>query len=423
MKKHLFLFLFATVASIGTLSAWDYENVQIGDLYYHLNSQENVATVAPSSYDWRGAYYDNYSELTTASIPTSVTYNASIFRVISIEEFAFQYCKSLTSVTIPNSVTSIGGSAFSGCSGLTSVTIPNSVTSIGIRAFENCKSLVSVTIPSSVTHIGHSASYGCSSLASIIVEQGNVTYDSRNNCNAIIETATNILLAGCKNSVIPNNVTSIDYNAFYYCSGLTSVTIPNSVTNIGRNAFDSCKGLKNVVLGTSLKTIDNSAFYNCPIDTITCFSNRPPTVGEDAFSMPYSTIVFVPADYLTYYQMHDFWGLYDVRPIEENAGGETVSVTVNYQDKNSAALCNEALTFHFPEVPEVEGFTFLGWQPVAAVINGSMTIQAVYKSMDSSYSPASVSVSGNPTQKLIRKGNVYILRGEKTYTVQGQEVK
>ena len=121
--------------------------------------------------------------------------------------------------------------------------------------------------------------------------------------------------------------------------------------------------------------------------------------------------------------MHDFWGLYDVRPIEESAVGETVSVTVNYQDKNGAALSDETLTFHFPEAPEVEGFTFLGWRPVAEIIDGSIIIQAVYESTATSYSPASVSVPGNPTQKLIREGNVYILRDSKTYTIQGQEVK
>ena len=113
---------------------------------------------------------------------------------IEIAQAAFWGCSGLTSITIPNSVTSIGSDAFYGCSGLSSVTIPNSVTSIGSYAFNGCSGLSSVTIPNSVTSIGGGAFIGCSDLTTIIVENGNPKYDSRNNCNAIIETATNTLI-------------------------------------------------------------------------------------------------------------------------------------------------------------------------------------------------------------------------------------
>ena len=125
-------------------------------------------------------FYD-CSGLTSLLIPNSV---------ISIGNGVFFSCSSLTSVTIPNSVTSIGGMAFSGCRGLTSVTIPNSVTSIGDYAFWNCIGLTSVTIPNSVTSIGKLAFWDCSGLASVKVESGNIKYDSRNNCNAIIEKSS-----------------------------------------------------------------------------------------------------------------------------------------------------------------------------------------------------------------------------------------
>ena len=202
------------------------------------------------------------------TIPNSVT---------SIANSAFDGCTGLTSVTIPDSVTEIGESAFRECIGLTSVTIPNSVTKIGRMAFYVCVGLTNITIPNSVTDIGSEAFFKCTELANIVVDENNTVYDSRDNCNAVIEKNTNKLVFGCKNTTIPNNVTSIGNSAFYGCTGLTSITIPSSVTRIGRSTFYECTGLTSIMIPSSVTSIDSWAFDGWTSNqTINCgVSSKP----------------------------------------------------------------------------------------------------------------------------------------------------
>ena len=187
-------------------------------------------------------FYEN-SYLTSIDIPNSVT---------SIGSQAFHECESLTSITIPNSVTTIGDNAFSWCSSLTSIDIPNSVTSIGSQAFYECESLTSITIPNSVTSIGRMAFSWCSSLTSID---------------------------------IPNSVTSISDDLFRFCESLTSITIPNSVTKIGEYAFQSCSSLTSIDIPNSVTSIGNYAFSNCSsLTSITCYATTAPTIYGSTFS-------------------------------------------------------------------------------------------------------------------------------------------
>ena len=229
---------------------------------------------------------------------------------------------------------------------MTSVEIPNSVTSIGDWVFKSCSGLTSVEIPNSVTSIGDEAFYGCD-LDSINVESGNTVYDSRDNCNALIETATNTLLCGCNNTIIPNSVTSIGNNAFNGCSGLTSVEIPNSVTSIGSSAFSSCSSLKLVlynatnsksggavfdnsctfVIGENVTNLPDKLFGSYAYRTVVSHAAVPPVISANTFGSDYTTVYVSSAAYPDYF-IDDVWGNMTIRRIET----PVASIALNVED-------------------------------------------------------------------------------------------
>ena len=467
MRTKLFCLLFAVAANIGTMRAAIVEGTCGENLTWSLNTKDSTLIIKGSGVMIGNPWSAYNSYIAEVSLPNGLT---------KIGDWAFSSCSSLTSVTIPNSVTSIGSRAFYDCIRLTSVTIGNGVTSIGERAFEYCGSLTSVTIPNSVTSIGSYAFSGCRNLTSVTIPNSVTSIGD----NAFLECRS------LTSVTIPNSVTSIGKYAFGYCSGLTSVTIGNSVTSIGSCAFFCCSGLTSVTIGNSVTSIGWNAFSGCSgLTSITCEAVTPPTLSDETFDYVDKSIpLFVPAESLDAYSNAVIWESFtnlfaigtvldtyrvEFRDVDNtilkvdsvyygNAAvapnnpyrqgytfvgwdkefssitsdlvvtakyelGENDNFIIQFINKEEVILSNNVV-LKVPAAPEIIGFTFKGWRPVAEMIRyNCIGIEAVYEADEPASAPTVYTNPANPAQKLIKDGNVYILSGNKTFTIQGQEVK
>ena len=348
---------------------------------------------------------------------------------------AFMLCTSLVSIDLPNSVTSIGNSAFAYDTRLISATIPNSVISIGYAAFLET-ALTSVEIPKSVTSIDLLSFAGCSGLTSITVASGNSNFDSRNNCNAIINSSTNELIAGCMNSFIPNTVQVICERAFYGSTGLSSIMIPASVTSIGSYSFGKCTGLasivvnssnpyfdsrnncnaiiktntnelivgcKNTVIPDSVTGIGATAFFNCSsctsivipssvtrigesafqgcegLTSITVNATVPSALGPDAFTRTNDCPIYVPAGSVDAYK--SAWSEYAdrIQAIPESHQAVDLGLSVKWASCNVGASSPEEYGDYFAW-GETEPKTKYDWD---TYLWGSYSIINKYNATDS----------------------------------------
>jgi len=238
----------------------------LGNGTFHFCQNLRTINIPDGVKEIGGELFSGCTSLLSIVLPSSVE---------AINSEAFENCSSLRNIVIPDGVKTIGRESFRKCSSLTSITIPNTITVIGKKCFDD-SGLESIVIPASLTEIGERAFCDCRSLISLGVEEGNTVYYSNYNSNAIIEKATNKLLYGCKNTVIPESVKIIGARAFQRCSGLESIVIPEGVEQIEEMAFIECKNLKSITLPSTLTYIEMDAFSESPaINQITCSLTQP----------------------------------------------------------------------------------------------------------------------------------------------------
>ena len=414
--KHLLLTAAMLLCSL-LASAHDFE---VGGIYYNITSNTDLTVAVTYRDDNYASYTDRYSG--TVTIPSSITYNGTMYRVTSLGSYAFCYCGSLTAITIPTSVTVIGESAFYGCSSLTAVhisnleawcnidfdgydanplycaknlylngelvtelTIPNTVTAIKNFAFSYCRNLTSISISEGVTSIGECAFAWCGSPTSVTIPNSVTSIGSRAfaYCNltsiSISEGVTSIgesAFSGCSNLTsitLPegSQLMNIGDEAFYDCSSLASITIPESVTSIGNYAFSGCSNLTSITLPESsqLMSIGNAAFYWCQsltsitipvsvtsigsaafggcssLTAVYCYAEEVPTTYTDAFnaSYPKYATLHVPASALEAYKTTAPWNSFGtiVALTEEEMSVEQTIIEEQYEIYDLNGRCVE----------------------------------------------------------------------------------
>ena len=372
-------------------------------------------------------------------------------------------CSSLESIELPATLTTINQDAFYGCSSLKNVNLHEGITTIYQRAFQNCK-LESVTIPSTVTSIGSSAFKGnptksvtwlpanCSvgtgdnapfygsQITSFVFGDsvktipGYLCYQmNKLDCVTLPEKLTTIgqyAFNGCslfKNVTIPASVTSIGTYAFAFCTSLKNFEFPKGIKTVATSVLEGCTALEDVIIPASVTTIGQDAFYNCSkLVSIHNYAITPQSLQSRAvYNVNKQTcILYVPIDYIDLYRAADVWKDFaNIIGVATDLQFEDQIVSLTYLKQDSTLHYMESQKWQVPHAPRIEGFTFLKWQVLPGDLAEGIVLQAVYEANNPTEAPAVYTNPANHAQKLIKNGNVYILSGDKTYTVTGQEVK
>ena len=363
MKKILLTTLFALVAAY----TWAI-TVKVNGLYYEIDGR--LATLV--------RYTSEETKYTgDITIPATVSYSSKIYKVTAIGKDAFSWCD-ITSVSIPNSVISIGNYAFGSCTMLTEVKIPDSVTEIGTGLFYDCTGLTSAVLSKNLTAIPDFTFDGCENLT---------TCEIPNKVTRIGEDA--FRHTKITKLEIPNTVTYIGRSAFIDCDNLTSIVIPNSVTEMGTNVFNSCEGVKSITISnnlteipkytfasatglaeivtipSSISFIGEGAFEGYPLDEIIFLPTVPPTIQKGSYSntFPDGIKIYVPKASLEAYKAHDNYATYTILSIEDDLPKCATPVITKSGDKWTLECETEGVTYTLKE--EVKFFELTGANEVS----------------------------------------------------------
>lgn len=432
-----------------------------GYSFRHCNNLISI-TIPDGVTSLGNSAFDACTSLTSINIPSSVT---------SIGSYAFYGCSGLTSITIPDAVTSVADFTFQNCTGLTSVTIPNNVTSIGWYAFNGCTGLTSITIGNNVTTIERMALYGCNNIKS-------VTWNAKNgpsgNGKGEFDEYSSFFGNQVESWLFGDSVEVIPASSCYKMNKLSYIYIPNSVKSIGKLAFYKCTGLTTLTIGNSVESIRRFAFVECiKLKSIYNFAAIPQSI-TDSFPFDYvdtiSCVLYVPANSIELYKKADVWCEFkNILPIFKdevtdvtiavtdstaniiwpkvnnahtseliirdttdnvidslifNAEGRLLSSTNNMPSKDNSFQQSQLAGFEYT-INNLRGGTTYRCTVTAKNEEGAPLYIKTYSFTTTSEPQAIESVSAihGESTKILRDGQILILRGDKTYTVTGQEVK
>ena len=432
-------------------------NVQTVPSYICYKMSQIDTIVLPPSVNSLGSYSFAYcSNLKSINLPTTQK---------TIPQSFLAGCSSLESIELPATLTTISTDAFYYCSKLRHINLPEGLQTIGMDALRYCK-LDSITIPSTVTSISSRAfqnnpttsvtwlpktcSIGTDESAPFYNQYSTITSFTFGDQVEIIpnylcykmsqldtivlppalQTIGNYAFAFCsalRGVEIPTSVTLVARNSFEYCTSLRRFVFPEGITTVATDVLDGCTALEEVVIPSSVTTINSEALYNCSgLKAIRNYAITPQTINENTVKNVnnHTCILYVPIDYIDLYRTKAVWCDFDnIIGVQTDLQMEDQLVSITYLRADSTIHYMESQTWAVPHEPHIEGFTFVGWRVKPGMLSDGIVLEAVYQSVNPTNTSDVIVNPTNPAQKLIRDGQVYILRDDTLYTIHGQVLK